>query len=355
MNIIDTIKKAQEAYYNNEPIMTDVEFDALWDKAKEQYPNADIFKTVGSDHTDGFVKSKHFIPMGSQNKANALEDMQKFFSKVDSTEVVAEYKCDGISVELVYKDGLFVQAITRGDGEYGDDITNNVSKMKGVPMLIKNNWTGSVRGEILLFKEDKEKYFPEAKNCRNMASGISKRLDGSDSDKLTVVCYDARPYGSEPFKNEIEVLSFLKVYGFIPVNGSTNTVWNAEKAMKYMEDTFKSYDSIPYDIDGIVFKQLLIDYDDQNANVRPNTNIALKPYNVEKVTKLIDIEWSMSNGTMTPVAVFEPVEIDGATITRANMSNISQMIDMGVEIGKTIVVTRRNMVIPHVERVIVDI
>lgn len=351
MNIIENIKKAQTAYYNNEPIMTDAEFDALWDKAKEEYPDADIFKTVGEDHTDGFAKAKHFIPMGSQNKANTLEDMQKFFSKVDNI-VIAEYKCDGISVELVYKDGMFVQAITRGDGEYGDDITSNVSKMKGVPTEVKNNWTGSVRGEILLYKADKDKYFPEAKNCRNMASGISKRLDGSDSDKLTVVCYDARSYADIPFKNEIEVVVFLRENGFIEVNVCHDIEWTPEKAMKYMEDTFKNYDSIPYDIDGIVFKQAFIDYDDQNTNVRPNTNIALKPYNVEKVTKLIDIEWSMNNGTMTPVGVFEPVEIDGATITRANMSNVSQMIEMGIEIGKTIIVTRRNMVIPHIERVI---
>lgn len=349
MNIIDTIKKAQEAYYNSVPIMTDAEFDALWDKAKKEYPDADIFKTVGEDHTDGFAKAKHFIPMGSQNKANTFEDMQKFFNSVMSP-VVAEYKCDGISVELVYKDGKFVQAITRGDGEYGDDITINAAKMKGVPASIKSNWTGSVRGEIMLLKKDKEKYFPDAKNCRNMASGISKRLDGSDSDKLTVVCYDARS-ANEQFKTELDVLTFLKE-NFIVVNASNNVKWDAETAMKYMEDTFNNLDAIPFDIDGIVFKQKIIDYDDQNTNVRPYTNIALKPYNQEKTTKLINIEWSMNNGTMTPIAIFEPVNIDGATISRANLSNISQMIEMGIEIGKTIIVTRRNMVIPHVERVV---
>ena len=349
MKIIDTIKKAQEAYYNSAPIMTDAEFDALWDTAKKEYPDSDIFKTVGEDHADGFAKAKHFIPMGSQNKANTFEDMQKFFNSVMS-QVVAEYKCDGISVELVYKDGKFVQAITRGDGEYGDDITINAAKMKGVPATIKGNWTGSVRGEIMLLKNDKEKYFPEAKNCRNMASGISKRLDGSDSDKLTVICYDARS-ANKQFKTEFDVLAFLKE-NFIVVNASNNVKWDAETAMKYMEDTFNNLDAIPFDIDGIVFKQGIIDYDDQNTNVRPCTNIALKPYNQEKTTKLIDIEWIMNNGTMTPIAIFEPVNINGATISRANLSNISQMIEMGIEIGKTIIVTRRNMVIPHVERVV---
>ena len=349
MKIIDTIKKAQEAYYNSAPIMTDAEFDALWDTAKKEYPDSDIFKTVGEDHADGFAKAKHFIPMGSQNKANTFEDMQKFFNSVMS-QVVAEYKCDGISVELVYKDGKFVQAITRGDGEYGDDITINAAKMKGVPATIKGNWTGSVRGEIMLLKNDKEKYFPEAKNCRNMASGISKRLDGSDSDKLTVICYDARS-ANKQFKTEFDVLAFLKE-NFIVVNASNNVKWDAETAMKYMEDTFNNLDAIPFDIDGIVFKQMIIDYDDQNTNVRPCTNIALKPYNQEKTTKLIDIEWIMNNGTMTPIAIFEPVNINGATISRANLSNISQMIEMGIEIGKTIIVTRRNMVIPHVERVV---
>lgn len=345
-NIINKIKEAQDAYYNGSPIMTDAEFDALYEAGQLECPNDPIFTGVGEDSTDGFAKCEHFIPMGSQAKATTKEQIAKFLKDNNNGTYIAEDKCDGISIELVYRAGKFVQAITRGNGTIGDDITNNVSKMKGFPRTVLDV-DCSVRGEILLFHSDKDKYFPELKNCRNAASGIAKRLDGSDCDKLTIVAYDVR--GIETLKTEDKIIAFLQAQGFSTVASTEMT--SADEAFTFLEKRMNDKER-EYDIDGIVIKKKEIDYADQKENVRPKSNIALKPaYNLAE-TVIRDIEWNLSAGTLTPIAVFDPVEIDGATISRASLSNVALMEQMGIEIGKRIIVSRRNMVIPHVEKVI---
>lgn len=224
--------------------------------------------------------------------------------------------------------------------------------MRHVPMHVANNWTGSVRGEIMLFKRDKTEFFPDAKNCRNMASGIAKRIDGSDCDKLTIVCYDARSENAS-FEHETDVIEFLQENGFYVVNCVKFDTLTYVDAMKLLNETFNEHlNDIPYDIDGLVFKTNVIDYDDQMTNVRPKTNIALKPNRIEATFRIIDIEWSLANGTYTPVAIIEPVELDGPIIQRASLSNVKLMLDMNVEIGKRCIITRRGMIIPHIERMI---
>ncbi len=347
MNIIDKIKEAQNAYYNSEPIMTDKEFDILWDTAQKEFPDNEIFRKVGEDDSSDFEKMKHLIPMGSQAKCTTKEQLKKFLSS-NGTDYIVEDKCDGISVELIYNKGKFVNAITRGNGTIGDNITSNVSKMKGFPKNV-DNFTGSVRGEILLFKSDKDKYFPDLKNCRNAASGIAKRKDGTNCEYLTIVCYDVRSNETK-FETEDEVISFLKLNNFKTVWSMRLKKANEDKIFEILSERFS--ENVEYDIDGIVIKKNVIDYEDQNTNVRPKTNIALKPaYNTAE-SKIVDIKWNMSNGTLTPVAVFEPVVIDGARITQASLSNVALMEQMCIEIGKRVLVSRRNMVIPHIEKVL---
>jgi DNA ligase (NAD+) len=345
------LRQAQDAYYNSDtPIMSDIEFDALWDELKTKYPDSELLKVVGSDHTDGFAKAKHSIIMGSQNKANTAPEMDTWFNKCRMAGhefVVAPLKLDGCSIALEYENGKFVQAITRGDGETGDDITENVSRMRNVPKKLKDEYTGTIRGEILLYRSVREQYFPQYKNCRNAASGIMKHLDGADCDKLNVKVYEARNRYAR-FATQVDMLDWMKSQGFDVVDYTIYDLksMDGQKAIDLMEQVWKQ--DRDYDIDGIVWKTSDIDYEDLETNYLPEYSIALKPkYDIVE-TEIIDIEWSLKNGTFTPVCITKPVEIAGATVQRASLSNVSMMEDLGIEIGHQIKLTRAGQIIPCV-------
>ena len=345
------IKAAQDAYYNGDaPIMSDIEFDELWDKLKKEQPESELLKMVGSDHTDGFKKVKHSIIMGSQNKVNTAEEVSDWLrkNKIKKEKVIVQHKMDGISVALYYKNGKFAQAVSRGDGETGDDITANVAKMKGVTKSLSDDFSGTVRGEILLSRTDKEKYYPEMKNCRNAASGISKRKDGEGCNHLSVVVYDAQYSDGTSFETQENLQNWLKKNGFTVAKYDVVEKFNAEKVMKILAETFDNYGSLDFDIDGLVLKQNEIDMDDIKTNYRPKTNVALKPARQTAVTTLRSIEWRLYNGTFTPVGNFDAVELCGTKVENASLSNIAAIEDMGLEIGHEIVVTKCGCIIPKI-------
>ena len=350
------LKLAQNAYYNgSEPIMSDLEYDELWDELQTKYPTSNLLFGVGADHTDGFAKVKHSIIMGSQAKANTAQDMTTFFLKNGKGKYLAQYKLDGCSIALNYENGKFATGVTRGDGTEGDDITRNVLSMKGLVKQLKEGFTGTVRGEVLLDKSTKEKYFPDMKNCRNAASGIMKHLDGSDCDKLTIRVYDAQYLDkTKAFGTQRSLQLWLRDNGFIVAEYvwfDTNTMKNpGQEAIDLIRTEFSEYNSSnrDYDIDGIVFKKNEIDMHDIQTEYRPKTMIALKPKFTPKESVLRDIEWCVKNGTVTPVAIFDPVEIEGSTVQRASLGNISLMEYLGLEIGHRITVIKANMIIPKV-------
>ena len=178
------IKDAQDSYYNGVPFMSDVEFDALWDKLKREQPDSELLKKVGEDHIDGFRKVKHRIIMGSQEKANTAEDMDNWLCGINKKLVLASFKMDGSSLALYYDHGDLIQAVSRGDGSWGDEVSKNVLMMNHVVLHLKDtNYTGCVRGEVLISRANKEKYFPEKANCRNCGNGIFKHKDGKDCER----------------------------------------------------------------------------------------------------------------------------------------------------------------------------
>ena len=258
--------------------------------------------------------------------------MTGFFNRNGKGKYLAQYKLDGCSVALNYADGKFVSGVTRGDGTEGDDITRNVLSMKGLVKRIDRGFTGTVRGEILLDKSVKEKYFPGMKNCRNGASGIMKHLDGSDCEKLTIRVYDAQYLDKTLSFGTQELLqSWLGNNGFIVAD----YVWFDTRKMKnpgqeaidlirseFSEEKASRRD---FDIDGIVFKKNEIDMHDIQTEYRPKTMIALKNKYTLAETTIEGIEWSVKNGTLTPVAIVSPCEIDGTTVKRASLANISCM------------------------------
>ena len=348
------LKQAQDAYYKGEPIMSDVEFDRLWDELEERFPDSILLREVGADHTNGFRNVKHTIIMGSQAKANTAEDMNKFFSRNGKGKYLAQNKCDGCSIALNYTDGKFVSGVTRGDGKSGDDITQNVLKMQGLVRNLTERYTGTIRGEVLLDKETKAKYFPDMKNCRNAAAGIMKHLDGADCEKLTIRVYDAQYLDkTKSFRTQENLQSWLQRQGFIVADWQlvdTSRGFNGAEALKLIKHAFteEAINNRAYDIDGIVFKKNDIDMHDIQTEVRPKTMIALKPKFTPKRTVLRNIEWNVKNGTVTPIAVFDPVEIEGSTVQRASLANIAMMEYLGLEIGHKVTVIKANMIIPKI-------
>jgi DNA ligase (NAD+) len=352
IEILETeIRKHQELYYNHQPVISDGEFDALVDELTMLDPDNELLTTkIGADHTEGFTKVKHNIKMGSQNKANTEPEMNGWISTIDNSLVLGGFKMDGNSVRLTYKNGELVQAASRGDGDWGDDITENVKKMNFVPLKLKAtpNYTGDVRGEVLLSRKNKEKYFPEFKNCRNGASGVMKHLDGAGCEYLDVVCYDAQYLSeNEEFGTQQNLINFLEQNGFKVAEYRFFKNLTGKMAIDYLNTIFDDFDNLEYDIDGIVWKQNVIDMKDMK-NERPKTNIALKPAKVYKETILENIEWQVRNGTLTPVAILKPVDLQGATISKASLCNVACLEDMGIEIGHKVLICRCGMIIPKI-------
>lgn len=350
------LKQAQDAYYNGpEPIMSDLEYDELWDELQAEFPASELLRGVGEDSTDGFAKIRHSIIMGSQNKANTAEDMNAFFSRNGVGKYLAQYKLDGCSIALNYENGEFVMGASRGSGTEGDDITRNVLRMKGLVKRLKEGFTGTVRGEVLLDKKDKEKYFPDMKNCRNAAAGIMKHLDGSDCDKLTIRVYDAQYLDkARSFGTQESLQAWLKDNGFIVADytlfdtvGMKNP---GESAIDLIRKEFSEEfaDKRDFDIDGIVFKKNEIDLHDIQTEYRPRTMIALKNKYTLAETTIEGIEWCVKNGTVTPVALVSPCEIDGTIVKRASLANISCMEELGIEIGHKVIITKAGMIIPKI-------
>lgn len=357
------VKKHQELYYNAEPSISDDEFDVLWNKLKFLKPDSDVFENIGRDWDANFEKVKHIIPMGSQEKASNIEEFSSWVSKQSSSNFLVQYKLDGASIELQYFDGKFKRAVTRGDGIVGDDITDNVLKMKGLVKTIKtegvnqNNvsFSGAVRGEILMSHEVYRSIYTYKANCRNAANGIMKRKDGKGSEFLEIVCYDvgyveeeikdANPY----YKNELEKIQWLMKAGFHTVE--TRLCSGLDEVVEYRKAVAEKRASLPFDIDGLVVKNIEIDLKDWKR-MRPEKQIAFK-FETEKAISIIrDVEWSESGVTYTPVAIIDAVRLAGTSVKRASMANVNVLTNLGVMIGSKVLVAKRGEIIPKIEKVI---
>jgi DNA ligase (NAD+) len=368
--LTDRLQAANDAYRNGAPTMTDAQYDALENElraaaaaatAPDRKTAINFLAQIGAPPPqNGWTKTKHRIPMGSLNKAQNEAEMRVWASGLPGNLIVLD-KMDGISISLRYENGVLTQAVTRGDGVTGEDITRNVRLMK-VPNSVNDpSFTGYVRGEIVCLKADFDAHFPGESNPRNTAAGTAKRQSSPEKcAHLTVIAFQWLPdAGDLPTKTkELEALEALgfSIPSFEIAVGPSSIQGIYDR---YVE---KDRDNLPYDADGVVAS-----IDDNAAwkavgekNHRPAGSIAYKFPHEAQPTTLRNIRWQVGNsGRITPVAEFDPVDLAGASVKQASLHNIANIGRIAKEAGETglrsgdrIMVSRRNDVIPYVENLI---
>ncbi len=362
--LIRDINKADDAYYNKSaPIVSDAVYDAwrdeLGDMVRKNLVNKRMsdqivacLSRVGAQvAVTEWKKATHDIPMASLNKVNTADEFRAWARECNAKEILLTEKLDGISINTVWDHGELVQAITRGDGSVGEDITPNVRRMKGIPKKLRKDFSGSLRGEIILRRSDHKAHFSEYANPRNAASGIAKRYDGHGSEHLTVLMYQVA--SGKIFDTERDQFLYLASLGTeTPHYNVFKSVDLALKEFARYEKTVR--EQLDYEIDGLVGR-----VNDMNAQFKlgdvgrgPKGAIAYKFAAEMRETTLRDIVWQVgSTGRLTPVAEFDPVQLVGATITRASLYNTSYIRELGISIGCKVIVARANDVIPRVEEV----
>ncbi len=344
------IRRHQKLYYNAEPEISDEQFDRLWDELHSLDPDNSLFSEIGVDESPNLAKRRHVMPMNSQDKASNPEAFLVWARKVAHAQYVVQYKLDGASIELQYDAGRFLYAVTRGDGKVGDDVTTNVAKMSGVRPTIETGFSGGVRGEVMMSRTVHREHYPEKANCRNAANGIMKRKDGVGSEMLDVYVYDAWHTGADSyFADEREKIGWLDREGFTVV--PTVFFSSPDEVIAYRDRVLAERADLDLDIDGLVVKGVAIDIDDMQR-ARPEKQIAFKFSPEEGVTRLAAVEWSESGHLYTPIGILDPVRLAGTTVRRANLVHRAHIVELGIQIGSLVRVTKRGEIIPKIEQLV---
>lgn len=351
------ISAANKNYYNDSSDVPDEQYDAWKDELLSLNPDSSLLKSVGAEpNTSKWIKNKHSIPMASLDKVNTEDQFKKWCSTRVENGFCVQEKLDGLSLSIDIHNGNYISATTRGDGVVGEDILRNVLKMRGIPKPPDLNC--SIRGEIILTKSVWKKSLPGVTNPRNGASGISRRHNGSDSEYLTFIAYDLIEKDPDlKQKTECQKLEFLKSLGFtVPNYFHCPNISDVIDCRNKFVGGFR--DSLDYDIDGIVIKLDNIEIQESfglagsSATGNPNGQVAFKFANEMRETTIRNVVWDVGLvGRVTPVAEFDPVLLSGASIARASLYNYRNVQTLGVSIGAKVLVSRRNEVIPAVEKV----
>ena len=371
-------------YVLDDPLISDSEYDQLFrelQKLEADNPNLITEDSpthrVGAEPLSSFGSWTHRMPMLSLANAMNEDELAAFDTRVKKgldtekdLEYMAEPKLDGLAVELVYENGFFVNGSTRGDGITGEDITQNLKTILAIPLSLRKNGQKTpplleVRGEVFITKDgfkklnrnqEKEELPPFA-NPRNAAAGSLRQLDSkiTATRPLSIYCYEAGRIDGISFDTHEDFLSTLKEWGF-PVNPEIQKVNNAETMVAFHRNLEAKRDSLPYEIDGTVFKVNAINQ--RNAlGIRsrsPRWAIAGK-FKAQQATTLVqDIIPSVGRtGAVTPVARLEPVNVGGVVVTNATLHNQDEIDRKDVRVGDTVLIQRAGDVIPEVVKVII--
>ena len=353
----------RDAYYNkSESLISDYEYDCLYDELVSLEKETGCVlansptQTVGYEVRSKLQKVKHNHPMLSLDKTKSVNDLIKFFGNKSG---IMMHKLDGLTVSLRYLDGKLVSAETRGNGEVGEDVTHNAKFFHGVPLEIPYKEELIVDGEAIISEYTLErinKELPEEKkykNCRNLASGSVRQLDSNIAAERGVefIAWKCeKGFDDNSFLHRLSKLSdigFNTVLFFIIYPDKNNE----DVLKKYINYLRQHANNTGIPIDGIVCGYDDIEYGKSLGMTghHPKNQIAYKFYEDEEVTILRDIEWSMGKtGDLTPVAVFDPVELNGTTVSRASLHNVSICRDLQVGIGDELTVYKANEIIPQI-------
>jgi DNA ligase (NAD+) len=366
------------AYYTlDAPLVTDDEYDRLYRAVKDfEATNGELIdpnsptQRVGGVALDEFEKAKHLEQMYSLEDIFDEEELSEWIGRIHKTstdvDFVCEPKFDGASLNLVYEGGMLVKAITRGDGVEGEMVLNNAKTIKSIPLVISHKGLCEVRGEVVIFKEAFEKINEERlrenqslfANPRNAAAGSLRQLDPAITAKRELVFY---PYGLGKndlgLKSQVECAEFLKREGFL-VPPKSYYCKNEQEVLKAYEDLKQNRDALPMMLDGMVIKVNSFALQEElGFTVKfPRWAAAYKFPAVERQTKLLDVIFQVGRtGAVTPVAVLEPVDIDGVVVARATLHNFDEIERKDFRIGDTVTVIRSGDVIPKVVMALVSL
>ena len=347
------LQKASYAYYGlDRPLMTDKEYDDFYDELStlEKETNCVLAGSptikVQGYLLDGFTKVKHTKPMLSANKTKDTKEIEKF---VTNNRFYGSYKLDGLTVVVRYKNGEFTQGITRGTGIEGEDVTEQCRFIKNLPMTIPYKSNLELRGECVIswdeFKRINRNLDTPYSHPRNLASGTLRNLDLNiiKDRNLSFVVFECVTDMKEDSKSETLIDVHNMGFEIVPITKLNSTVDQVSNAL---QPEFYQYptDGIIFELDSRKLSESL-----GSTSHHECCRMALKWEDELYETTLKDIEWNTSKtGLINPVAVFEPVDLDGAITTRATLHNVSYIEDLQLGIGDTIQVYRANMVIPKV-------
>ncbi|MBN8554153.1 MAG: NAD-dependent DNA ligase LigA [Deltaproteobacteria bacterium] len=370
------IERHNRKYHEEDaPEITDAEFDNLkteLKKLEKKYPELDspdspTHKVGGAARRD-FAKVQHSVRMISLDNAFSKDDMRDFENRAKRalkiTEIpwsyFAEYKMDGLAVELVYQSGTLVKASTRGDGAVGEDITANLLALPSIPKKLKKSVSFEARGEIFIEIDDFEKLNkkrvaedePAFANPRNAAAGSLRQLDPkiTASRPLKIFCYGLGLPMDCKAQTQSELLEFFNEQG-LPINSSSHVCKNLDDFLKFYDQTVKKRDKLPYQIDGVVAKINEFKFQEKlgTTSNHPRWAVAFKFEAPMAVTTLENIEVQVGRtGTLTPVAVLAPVNVGGVTVSSASLHNEDEIARLDVRIGDVVEIIRSGDVIPKV-------
>jgi len=379
----DEINKANYKYYvEDNPSISDFEYDKMFAELKELESQNPLLITPDSPTQRVGSISEKFFPYKHKHRLYSLdntynyEDLEKWYDKIveeyGEQELVCELKIDGLAIALTYENGIFVRGVTRGDGITGEDITNNLKTIKAIPLKLFKPVNIEVRGEIYMPKTSFEKLNEENlkngeklfANPRNAAAGSLRQLDSSITAKrdLSMFCYTAILEENlstiQPFNpsTHFDSIMYLKELGF-KINPNIRLCKNAKEAVQYCQEWDEKRFGLNYATDGVVIKVNNFTVQEELGFTAraPKWATAFKFPPEEVTTTLLKIEEGVGKtGAITPVAVLEPVQLGGSTVSRASLHNFDEIERLDIRIGDKVYIKKAAEIIPKVVKVIED-